>query len=102
MIEGPGYPSWRPSDEMTAGTFSSESPSRPFSDPVTVEVIRYGLDAAAEQMARSIERSARSQVIREMLDYSTAISKLVDQNVTLAQRLAILEEKLKERNRGGS
>src|SRR5581483_1514832 len=42
-------------------------------DAVTVEVVRYGLEAAAEQMARSIERSARSQVIREMLDYSTAI-----------------------------
>src|SRR5581483_10122089 len=42
-------------------------------DAVTVEVVRYGLEAAAEQMARSIERSARSQVIREMLDYSTAV-----------------------------
>ena len=34
-----------------------------------------------------------------LLDYSTAISKLVDQNVVLAQRLAILEEKLKDRDR---
>lgn len=42
-------------------------------DPVTLEVIRHGLVAAAEQMATSIERSARSQVIREMLDYSTAV-----------------------------
>ena len=33
-----------------------------------------------------------------LLDYSTVISKLVDQNVTLAQRLAILEEKVKERD----
>lgn len=42
-------------------------------DAVTLEVIRHGLVAAAEQMANSIERSARSQVIREMLDYSTAV-----------------------------
>lgn len=42
-------------------------------DPVTLEVIRQGLTAAAEQMAVSIERSAQSQVIREMLDYSSAI-----------------------------
>ena len=42
-------------------------------DPVTLEVIRHGLVAAAEQMATSIERSAHSQVIREMLDYSTAV-----------------------------
>ncbi|MEA2228472.1 MAG: N-methylhydantoinase, partial [Solirubrobacteraceae bacterium] len=42
-------------------------------DAVTLEVIRHGLVAGAEQMATSIERSAHSQVIREMLDYSTAI-----------------------------
>jgi N-methylhydantoinase B len=45
-------------------------------DPVTLEVIRHGLVAAAEQMATSIERSAHSQVIREMLDYSTAVFDL--------------------------
>ncbi len=46
---------------------------RTVADPMTVEVVRYGLEAGAEQMATSIERSAHSQVIREMLDYSTAI-----------------------------
>ena len=38
-------------------------------------------------------------ILLVLLDYSTAISKLVDQNVTLAQRLAILEEKLKQKER---
>lgn len=42
-------------------------------DRITSEVIRHGLAAAAEQMAVSVERSARSQVVREMLDYSTAV-----------------------------
>lgn len=42
-------------------------------DPVTLEVLRYGLVAASAQMAKSIERSARSQLVREMLDYSAAI-----------------------------
>lgn len=42
-------------------------------DPITLEVVRHGLVAAARQMASSIERSARSQVIREMLDYSTGV-----------------------------
>ena len=52
----------------------SERPrSLPAMDAVTLEVIRHGLVAAAEQMATSIERSAHSQVIREMLDYSTAV-----------------------------
>jgi hypothetical protein len=38
-------------------------------------------------------------ILLVLLDYSTAISKVVDQNVTLAQRLAILEEKVKERDK---
>ena len=33
-----------------------------------------------------------------LLDYSTVISKLADQNTILAQRLAILEEKLGDRS----
>jgi hypothetical protein len=41
-------------------------------------------------------------ILLVLLDYSTAISKLVDQNVTLAQRLAILEERLREKERGRS
>jgi N-methylhydantoinase B len=49
----------------------AEEPTR--TDAVTLEVIRHGLVAAAEQMAKAIERSAHSQVIREMLDYSTAV-----------------------------
>ncbi|MGH2892108.1 MAG: hydantoinase B/oxoprolinase family protein [Solirubrobacteraceae bacterium] len=58
-------------------------------DPVTVEVIRYGLVAAAEQMATSIERSARSQVIREMLDYSTALFDLQGGIVAQSTRIPV-------------
>ena len=36
-------------------------------------------------------------VILVLLHYSTVISRLADQNVVLAQRLALLETKLKER-----
>jgi N-methylhydantoinase B len=41
--------------------------------PVTREMVRHGLTAAAEQMAAAVERSARSPVIREMLDYSAGV-----------------------------
>lgn len=58
-------------------------------DPVTVEVVRYGLVAAAEQMATAIERSARSQVIRDMLDYSTAIFDLSGGIVAQSCRIPI-------------
>jgi N-methylhydantoinase B len=52
---------------------SPQPSTQPRLDVITLEVIRHGLAAAAEQMATSIERSAHSQVIREMLDYSTAV-----------------------------
>lgn len=58
-------------------------------DPITLEVIRHGLVAAAEQMADSIERSAHSQVIREMLDYSTAVFDQDGQIVAQATRIPI-------------
>jgi hypothetical protein len=38
-------------------------------------------------------------ILLVLLDYSTVISKLADQNTVLAQRLAILEEKLTGRDR---
>lgn len=42
-------------------------------DPVTLEVVRNALIAIAQQMGVIIWKSARSTVIREMLDFSTAI-----------------------------
>ncbi len=42
-------------------------------DPVTFEVVRNALVAVAEQMSATIWRTSYSTVIREMLDYSTAL-----------------------------
>jgi len=39
-------------------------------------------------------------VLLVLLDYSTVISKLADQNVVLAQRLALLEQELRGRSGG--
>ena len=36
-------------------------------------------------------------VLLVLLDYSTVISKLADQNTVLAQRLALLEQRTRER-----
>jgi hypothetical protein len=38
-------------------------------------------------------------ILLVLLDYSTVISKLADQNTILAQRLALLEERLDEKRR---
>jgi N-methylhydantoinase B len=42
-------------------------------DPIKLEVIRNALIAGAEEMNLSIWRTARSTVVRETLDYSTAL-----------------------------
>ena len=42
-------------------------------DPITFEVMNNALVGVAEQMAATILRTAYSTVIREMLDYSTAV-----------------------------
>ena len=68
---------------------SSPATEATATDPVTVEVVRYGLVAAAEQMATAIERSARSQVIREMLDYSTALFDLNGGIVAQSTRIPV-------------
>ena len=41
-------------------------------------------------------------ILLVLLDYSTVISKLADQNTILAQRLALLEAELRERDARGS
>ncbi len=42
-------------------------------DPVTLEVVRNALIAGAEEMSATIWRTARSTVVRETLDFSTAL-----------------------------
>ena len=42
-------------------------------DPITTEVIRHGLNSAAEQMKRALIRTAFSPVIYEVVDFAVAI-----------------------------
>src|SRR5580765_9077478 len=42
-------------------------------DPITTEIIRHGLNSAAEQMKRALIRTAFSPVIYEVLDFAVAI-----------------------------
>ena len=42
-------------------------------DAVVVQVVRNGLDSVAEQMAVTLRRTAYSTIIREVLDYATAL-----------------------------
>jgi N-methylhydantoinase B len=57
------------SSERAAGTV--QLPSR--ADPITTEVVRHGLNSAAEQMKRTLIRTSFSPVIYEVLDFAVAI-----------------------------
>jgi len=58
-------------------------------DPVKQEVIRNALIAGAEEMNVSIWRTARSTVVRETLDYSTALFDRDGQAVAQSTRIPI-------------
>ncbi|MFY0611135.1 MAG: hydantoinase B/oxoprolinase family protein [Hyphomicrobiaceae bacterium] len=58
-------------------------------DPVKQEVIRNALIAGAEEMNVSIWRTARSTVVRETLDYSTALFNGAGQAVAQSTRIPI-------------
>jgi N-methylhydantoinase B len=58
-------------------------------DPVTFEVVRNALVGVAEQMAATILRTSYSTVIREMLDYSTAVFDLEGRIIAQSCRIPI-------------
>jgi len=64
---------------------------RPNIDPITFEVIKNALGAVADEMALVVMRSAYSAVVRDSMDYSTAVAdrdgQIVAQGLTLAVQL---------------
>jgi N-methylhydantoinase B len=60
-------------------------------DPITFEVIQNGLASTADEMALVIMRSAYSPVVRDTMDYSTALcdrdGQIIAQGLTLAVQL---------------
>lgn len=58
-------------------------------DAIQIEVIRNALVAACEQMSITIWRTSRSIVVREMLDYSTALFDAKGRNIAQATRLPV-------------
>jgi N-methylhydantoinase B len=58
-------------------------------DPITLEVVNNALVGVAEQMAATILRTSYSTVIREMLDYSTAVFDLNGRIIAQSCRIPI-------------
>jgi len=63
----------------------------PALDPITFEVVKNALSSTADEMALIIMRSAYSPVVRDSMDYSTALcdrhGQVVAQGLTLAVQL---------------
>ena len=55
--------------------------------PIEIEVIRNALTAAAAEMDITIWRTSRSTIVRELLDYSTAVFDAEGNNVAQSARI---------------
>lgn len=51
-------------------------------DPITLDVVEYGLEAAIEEGEATVERTGRSTIIREQHDFRAAIQSMDCRNVT--------------------
>ncbi len=60
-------------------------------DPITLEIIKNALSSVADEMALVLMRSAYSPVVRDSMDYSTALcdheGAVIAQGLTLAVQL---------------
>ncbi len=55
--------------------------------PIEIEVIRNGLTAAAAEMDVTVWRTSRSTIVRELLDYSTAVFDAEGRNLAQSARI---------------
>lgn len=78
---------------VTSATVDNDEPSIDF---ITGEVIRNALTSLADEMAVTVVRTARSQIVRDTMDFSTAIldaeGRLVSLGLTLLLQLGSLPE----------
>ncbi|MBM3492211.1 MAG: hydantoinase B/oxoprolinase family protein [Alphaproteobacteria bacterium] len=58
-------------------------------NPVQLEIIRNALVAAAEEMSVTVWRTSRSSVVRDILDYSTAVFDDEGRSVAQAARMPV-------------
>jgi len=65
-------------------------------DPITFAVIKSGLDSIADDMAYTVIRIARSEIVKDVMDFSAAIcmadGQMVAQAKTIAQHLGAVPE----------
>lgn len=72
-----------------------EAPT-PLGDPITFAVIKNAMDAIVDEVAYTVIRTARSEIVKDVMDYSAAIcdakGEMVAQAKTIAQHLGAIPE----------
>ena len=58
-------------------------------DPITFAVVKSALDAIVDEMAHTVMRTARSPIVRDVLDYSTTLCDPQGRIVTQAKTVAL-------------
>src|SRR5262249_16989107 len=75
---------------------TSVEPMTPSSDPVTLEVVQNALGSLVDEMALIVMRTAYSGIVRDALDYSTALcdrnGEMIAQGLTIALHLGSFPE----------
>src|SRR5262249_29620265 len=60
---------------------------RPWLGPIELEILRSALTAVAAEMDVTVWRTSRSTIVRELLDYSTAVFDRDGYNITQSARI---------------
>ena len=58
-------------------------------DPITFAVIKSGLDTIVDDMAYAVMRTARSSIVRDVLDYSVTLCDAQGRILTQAKTVAL-------------
>ncbi|HSL47886.1 MAG TPA: hydantoinase B/oxoprolinase family protein [Candidatus Deferrimicrobiaceae bacterium] len=65
-------------------------------DPITLAVIKSALDSIVDEMAYTVIRTARSEIIKDVMDYSAALcdarGRMIAQAKTIAQHLGAIPD----------
>lgn len=65
-------------------------------DPITFAVMKHAMDAIVDEVAYTVIRTARSEIVKDVMDYSAAIcdarGEMVAQAKTIAQHLGAIPE----------
>lgn len=71
-------------------------PESPMPDPITFAVVKNAMDAIVDEVAYTVIRTARSEIVKDVMDYSAAIcdakGEMVAQAKTIAQHLGAIPE----------